>query len=71
MNAADAARIQSSQASFAHFEFHRSYLTLLQDKGGKDMSSSGFAARAQGAAANNANNAAQQAGKGQPSSGNK
>lgn len=39
--------------------------------GGKDMSSGGFAARAQSAAATNANTAGQQGGKDQASSGKK
>ena len=45
-------------------------LTKSQAQGGKDMGSGGFAARAQGAAATNANNA-QQTGQGQASSGKK
>lgn len=72
MNAADAARIQSTQASLARSNFvSQPYLTSSQDKGGKDMGAGGFAARAQSAAANNANTASQQGGKGQASSGQK
>lgn len=48
-----------------------SLLTTPQAQGGKDMSSGGFAARAQAGAAANANNAAQQGGQGQASSGKK
>lgn len=48
-----------------------SLLTISKATGGKDMSSGGFAARAQSSAATNANNAAQQGGQGQASSGKK
>jgi len=60
MSSADAARIQSTQVS-PHL------LTNSKQQGGKDMGSDGFAARAQGAVAGNANAAAQQGQQGQAS----
>lgn len=74
MSSADASRIQSTQVR--HFQCHnhtqgRRLLTISKAQGGKDMSSGGFAARAQSAAATNANNTGQQGGQGQASSGKK
>lgn len=54
MSSSDASRIQSTQVStVTSFVLH--ILTYTQAKSGGNMSSSGFAARAQSAAATNAN----------------
>lgn len=72
MSQADAARIQSTQASSfkANIVIH-SHLQAVKAQGGKDMGSGGFAARAQVGAAANTNNSAQQGNQGQNPSSNK
>lgn len=71
MSQADASRIQSSQVSLHFAKGPKHSLIIPKAKGDKDMSSGGFAARAQSAAATNTNTAAQQGGKEQAPSGKK
>jgi hypothetical protein len=68
MSQADASRIQGSQVHCPHpTESLETSSNRFKATGGKDMSSGGFAARAQSAAATNANNNAQQGSKGDAS----
>lgn len=62
MTQGDGARIQSAQVSLPDSSAHGIDLTLSKAKSGGDMSSGGFAARAQSAGAHNANNAASSGG---------
>jgi hypothetical protein len=67
MSKGDASRIQSTQVSFStiiHWfpSWPRADVLFLQDKSGGDMSSGGFAARAQGAGDRNANAGGKQGG---------
>tara|TARA_R110002003_G_scaffold86_1_gene7094 strand:+ start:12623 stop:12868 length:246 start_codon:yes stop_codon:yes gene_type:complete len=62
MTQSDASRVQSSQVSFG-FMFASSIVDIaLKARGGGDMSSSGFASRAQSAGDRNANTSGQSKG---------
>lgn len=62
MTQSDASRVQSTQVSF-DFIFASNIIDLtLKARGGGNMSSSGFAARAQGAGDRNANTSGQSKG---------